>query len=660
MAMVLGFDMTLIGTYTQQELSQFVTDQNLDGSVVGRRTKQNLIDALRIHHSTIVPIAVPQVFDIDALNAYTKLQLQGFCTQFHCVPLGTNLTKDDYRASLQEYHDNLVVPTNPRLTVPPGITLNSMFDNMDSTASDDDDLWRASHTAIDNQRSAAKIPTPFRDLISTSRGDIHENSFLLLLHGSGDISIYYADSDNRLIRRTADLGNDTPDVVSLDQFTMTWVLAQVAVERFKRLTHAVSGGFKFDSEIRETQKRKRKNESSDDDDDDDDAKFIGSSKAHHLLAFTTAINHSNSSTSKHLTARGQHMSETAARSFTKSHDRLLTTGASVLFQKLQFPPIASTIPIRWHGADWNRSMPFLIQLQCGHILKLFSSWESVPLEYFADLLGKHHIFQAREISTKIAQSINTAFDIDTTIVLETIVGNDIKQFEKALMNFGYVLDTVYEFRETIAEAIHDMFKRVLKYLQNRTLGPHNDGTSVVFKIAMYQIQKCMQEINSTVLANNERIPASTIASALENAPDLSPDGEFCQQLYLTRMQYQPTLNFLSAPSPLTSNTGVTAGQQTRSKVRRDKRKAAALTGGVTVVSAAPSARTKITTPTTMAATPATTSGTTGKSNICGWYLANKCTTAGCSRGHHPPIAPIDVASAAEFFSSRLSVKQVIF
>ena len=353
------------------------------------------------------------------------------------------------------------------------------------------------------------------------------------------------------------------------------------------------------------------------------------------------------------------MLEKAARSFTKSHDRLLTTGASVLFQKLQFPPVASTIPIRWHGTDWDRSVPFLIQLQCGHILKLFSSWESVPLEYFADLLGKYHIFQARQISTKIAQSINNTFDIDNTIVLEQIIGNDIKLFEKALMNFGFVLDTVYEFRDSIAEAIYEMFKRVLRYLQHRTLGPHNDGTSVVFTIAMYHIQKCMQDINCTVLANNEKISASVIASALALAPDLSPDGEFSQQLYLARMQYQPTLPFLSSPSPLASTMIVTTGQQTKSKLKRDRKKAATLAGGMT--SASPRNITITTTaPTTPASIPAATSAAKGRSNICGWYLANKCTTVGCLRGHHPPATPQDVAGAAEFFGARQSLKQMIF
>ena len=107
-----------------------------------------------------------------------------------------------------------------------------MFDTIESTIPDDDAVWSQSFTAIDKQLSGTTVPTPFRYLIATTRGDIPENSFILLLHDSGDISIYYAVSDNRLVRRTDDLGTDTPDVVYLDSLTMTCVLTQAAIFRF--------------------------------------------------------------------------------------------------------------------------------------------------------------------------------------------------------------------------------------------------------------------------------------------------------------------------------------------------------------------------------------------------------------------------------------------
>ena len=107
---------------------------------------------------------------------------------------------------------------------PLSITLNTMFDTIESTISDDDAVWSQSFTAIDKQLSGTTVPTPFRYLIATNRGDIPENSFILLLHDSGDISIYYSVSDNRLVRRTDDLCTDTPDVVYLDSLTMTCVL----------------------------------------------------------------------------------------------------------------------------------------------------------------------------------------------------------------------------------------------------------------------------------------------------------------------------------------------------------------------------------------------------------------------------------------------------
>ena len=94
--MVLAFDMTQVDTYSQSELSRFVTEQNIDALVTGRRTRQNLMDALRLHHSTIGPVIEPLVFDIDEINSYSKTQLQVFCVQFNSVPPGTNPNKESF------------------------------------------------------------------------------------------------------------------------------------------------------------------------------------------------------------------------------------------------------------------------------------------------------------------------------------------------------------------------------------------------------------------------------------------------------------------------------------------------------------------------------------------------------------------------------------
>ena len=58
MALIAVFDFAQINTYTQPELSRFVTDLSLDALVAGRRTKQNLIDVLTMHYNTIAPLAV--------------------------------------------------------------------------------------------------------------------------------------------------------------------------------------------------------------------------------------------------------------------------------------------------------------------------------------------------------------------------------------------------------------------------------------------------------------------------------------------------------------------------------------------------------------------------------------------------------------------------
>jgi hypothetical protein len=352
--------------------------------VAGRRTKQNLIDVLTMHYNTIAPLALaPPAIAPPTIAPPVN------------APPGVGVSTG--------------------ISAPSGITLNSMFDSMDNTYIDVDSLWNTSFTSIAGIKTVLPVKTAFQDLTSALRQDIPVHRFVLLLHSTGDLSIYFTESDDHLVLRTRDLGAETPSSIRLDKSTMTWVLDTIAVDRYRRVAENTANNFIFDSQMRVN--RKRNIATSLLADEGDEETTDNSSSAHHLLAFqqvAKAMKSVISKTSKSLTAQGQQMSEKAAKSFTLDSDRLLSTGASPLFQQIKYPPSTSTIPYRWFP-DWQRSDPFLIQLQCGHLLKLFRGWDLVPIEYFADLLGKYDTVQAEQLSIRISQSINSNHDIDETI-----------------------------------------------------------------------------------------------------------------------------------------------------------------------------------------------------------------------------------------------------
>ena len=652
MASASVFDIDLINQYTQPELHQFVRDQGIEHLVTGRRTILNLKAALQQHATATIGHTGSSalVFDISQLMSYTRQDLLDFCIQLGCSPHGINRspTKADLQTALQNHHDQTQNPLPLQL---PPMKLNPMFDTMEdgtpSTLISDDSAWQQSFEFISQQRSAATPTAPaFLDLLPTPRKDVSQNRFVLLFHVDGDLSIYCAENSSNLVLRTNDYGAlKTPTVVWLDEQVMTWMLQPNAVDRYKRLAQTSTTGFSFNDVTRVINPKKRSHE---EDEEIDEVHITGDSSTQnqHLLAFAKLI---NSNTSKNLTARGQHMSDTAARSLTTNPERLLTTGALIFFQQLKYPPPSSPIPHRWFGDDWQRNDEFLVQLQCGHILKLFSSWDAVPIGYFADLLGKYDNLQAQMISTRINQAVNSSFDIDPDIPLEDIIGNDFQLFNKALTNFGYVLDSVYGLRSQIAVAIRDMFKRVIAFIRHKTLGPHNNGTSLIFMAVTFHIQKCMQDIYLTIFANTEVTSTQSIVLAFANAPDLSSNGSLSQHLNMIQLQHQTSLPFLA-------QVAIPAKKNAKAK------KSAAATLSAATLSPIGNTSSTNATPSAVAATPATGKSitvVTSNTPICGWYLANKCLKNPCNRAHRNPL-PADASEVTDFFTKRTSMKQKIF
>lgn len=671
-----NFDIASLTTYTQSQLNTFVIARSL--TIIGKRTKELLKDALT-KWQNIQDAAAPQAFDHDDLQSYTAKELLDFCKTFNLpVAARPNPTEKTMKNALTRYHNSVTTTgSNPSLplsgrnaptisVISPveGIitTTHPMFDTMDSDDEENmDEKWSLSYTSINSQKSAVPTKPAFQGLESMEFGSMLVNRFAIFFHTDGQISLYCNEPDGHLTLRTNDLGVATPAIVTLQANTLVWVLSSTTCGRYLKTSNDPTNTFTFNNNVNlvlGSTKRKLHHlttaSNNDSDDENRDVQIIGGSSNSHLMALANAMSKIPDTAAKKFTAQACHLSEALARSFTKNPDRLLKTGALIMFTQLNSPPADSGIPYRWFGADWNRDHSFMIQMQVGHIFRLLSGWNLVGINYFADLLDKYENFDASLKITAIAQSIShTNYDIVDTIKLDDkIILNDLSHFIKALNNYCYVLDTIYEFRAPIATALQGIIGRIAIYLRNKTLGPHNDGTNVMFMCVAFHFQKSIQDIYSTAFANTDRTRTIAIVAAFDAIPDFSPDGQLGAQLSSIRTTYQPSNMFAflsSSANPLHTTTPltVTAGGVSKNQKRRQALKLK--------MSAVPTTVTGTAT-TTVAAAPGVALPTTP---ICGWYLAGQCNSTPCTRDHRKPLAS-DSHSVSNFFKQRKRLTQTIF
>ena len=476
-------------------------------------------------------------------------------------------------------------------------------------------IWRASFADIGQHLvTAVPIVKSLQHLLETNTTYLRPGDFILL-YAATKIFIYFYTAPATATLRTPGFGI-APPRSQLPANMGVYVLMPEALRYFKdlALSHA---NFYFDD--RSSLKRTAEE---------------ALDGLHQNLSSTLVAALSSSAadkTSRSQTPAARSLHRNTASSLSSEPEQVMTTGIFNTYQRILHPTYLGMQPHEWYLAG-----PLLCQLQPGHILELVSNWSALPLDLFASLDDQFGTVVAKEKTDVFARI--TSVEVDKSIVIDrSIIGTEINRFGKALMNYGYVLDTIFLFRPVIRQSLIAVFQRLVAVLRPRAYGSTDPRSKALLDYAGRHVMTELQRVYGSTFASSAAITAeATIVHSLNEIPDMTNNSEFSIAL--------GHINSKTATIG-TKTTKVEEGHETadtsKRALKRQKQKAAAKKTAEGIPQ------------------PAAAGVTKGK-GVCGYFLSDVgCKKADCTRLHRQP-KPEEQANVLHFFSKNTKLTQVKF
>ena len=485
-----------------------------------------------------------------------------------------------------------------------------------------DHLWHASAQAV-SHHLATEIPiiSSLENLLEMSTTYLRPGDFILL-YMDAKVFIYLYHAPETVLLRTPAFGI-APARTTLPKGMSVYMLLPAAMAYFRELA-LVHATFTFDER---TSVKRLSDEATE--------------ASHHNFGSSFEAALSATSVDKEARSRtpaARSLHKIAATSLSLEPEQVLTTGIFITYQRILHPTSMGAI-----SHSWGMVGPLMCQLQPGHVLELVSNWSALPLDYFASMdewLGSVEAKAKSDVFARIS-----AIEVDTSLLIDaTIIGSDINRFSRALMNYGFVLDTIFQFRLTIRQSLVAVFQRLVGIVRPRVYSqrdPRSKGLiEYVGRYAMIELQR----IYGSVFASSTTVvPEDVIVDRLNEIPDMSPNSDFTNTLgYIHANAVPGTTKVLKA------ETEQAAPGPSKRALKKQRQEAA--THKATTASKAAAQQTG-----TAAENP------TGKGKgVCGYFLsATGCKKADCTRLHRSP-KPDEAANVLHFFSKNPKMEQVKF
>ena len=504
----------------------------------------------------------------------------------------------------------------------PPLVLDAMFSV--APATQHEAIWLDSFNSISTHLEfSAEIAVPFRNLQDALASQLRKGDFILL-YLQNKCFIYSKDGDAGMVSlRSPDFGSIAPHRSQIMPHVGVYILQTDAIIYFRHLA-ATNPNFRFD----DCTSHKRGYSTG-----DSPVEQTTTPAAWNSTLLSALSSHADDSAARKETLRSKGLMPNAAMSLSANPDRVLKTGIFQTFQRLLNSAYLNT-----QTDVWNITIPFSIQLQPGHLLHLASSWSSLPIYHFASLDDQYGSILAAEKSLRFYRIVDVTVD-DKIPIEQHIIGNDVNRFARALQNYAYVLDTIYDFHSDIRGALQNLCRRVEDFIRPRTQGSSGNNTQEILHYTAQYVMTALQRIYGAVFANERESPLPGLISRIDAIPEVDSTSDFI--VGLSRIMFHT-----SSPKAPTGSVAHDTGLSKSAKRRQQQalRKAA---GQVLVTASEP-----------LTASPTAPAPGT----VCAFYLSAKgCNKpAGtCEREHRNP-KPADAAYVASFFKRRPNLTQSKF
>lgn len=209
------------------------------------------------------------------------------------------------------------------------------------------------------------------------------------------------------------------------------------------------------------------------------------------------------------TLRGRNLTIMAASSLSDAGQIVRDTGIPIIFNRLKYPDQSKL-------DTWGLPC-FITQLQPGHLFDLIFSWRSVDLNYFAGLEDRFGKVQAEKFAAKFELLGKT--EIDKTIQVSlNLVGNDITRYQRALMGYGFVLDSMFSFKPIIQQAIIATLTSAVQFVIPWMRGNQDDTTGKMFMAVTSVFMDGFQRAYGYIFATQSVLDENYVASLLTGIP----------------------------------------------------------------------------------------------------------------------------------------------
>jgi hypothetical protein len=484
---------------------------------------------------------------------------------------------------------------------------------VDAPATQDAAMWADSFTIIsDHYNYSPEIAVPFRNLQNAQASQLRKGDFILLFL-QGKCFIYSKDGDAGMVSlRSPDFGSPAPHRSNLLQHAGVYILQTDAIIYFRHLA-ITNPAFKFD----DCTSHKR----------GPVADLTGPSPppAWNTNILSALSAQADDSAARKETLRSKGLMPNPASSLSANPERILKTGIFQTFQRLLNSAYLTT-----QTDVWDVTIPFSIQLQPGHILHLASSWSSLPLYHFARLDDQYGSILAAEKSLHFYRIGDITVD-DSVPIEQHIIGNDVNRFARALHNYAYVLDTIYDFHPEIRVSLQNLCRRIEDFIRPRTQGSSDSNTHDILNYTAQYIMTALQRVYGAVFANDRESDLFGIVDRIDMIPEVDPTSDFI--VGLSRLMFQPINRAAKGAAP-GKDTG-------HSKAALKREKQALRKAEQIKTDQAASGKTK-----------------DSRGAVCGYYLSTQgCQKkVGCPREHRDAL-PSEAAFVSTFFERRPKLQQ---
>ena len=428
----------------------------------------------------------------------------------------------------------------------------------------------------------------------------------IVLKFNGDLYIFRTMSNNgvnTLVHLVSTrFNNIIIDDYTLPNSTLVLHLTPTAAQIFHNLSNTLSGAFHFDIQSVTTAPANTMSGAT-------------SSAAQPSLptGLADALQEASGGASKQ-TLRGRNLTIPAASSLSSSGPIIRDTGIPVIFNRLKYPEQSNL-------ARWGLPS-FITQLQPAHLFDLVFSWRSVDLNYFAGLEDRFGKIKAENLSTKFELMGKT--EVDKSIpIASNLIGNDINRYHRALMGYGFVLDTMFIFKPLIQQALIATLLSAINFVRPWMRGNQDDVTGKMFEAVTTVYMDGLQRAYGHVFATQSIIAEHDVVSLFSQIP--SPDR---YQELIVEMQ---RLSLISRDKDRPSH-GLEDDTTPRKKAKHDPKK----------------------NPTSKSAPTPTPTKLPNKRNLCAFFNSTDgCKKIDdCERIHAKPANSAEEEALAHFFLKR--------